>query len=144
MHLNGWSWQTERTVPSKSGASRRVIHDVLGKLRANGWSREEIFGIHLALEEGLMNAIKHGNGSDARKRVFLRCNLSPERIWIEIRDEGNGFNPGLLPDPTAAENLQTPSGRGVMLMRAYMSRVEYNECGNCVTMEKLRNGRAAS
>jgi len=144
MHINGWSWKTERTVPSKSGASRRVIVDVINKLRANGWSREEIFGVHLALEEGLMNAIKHGNGSDASKRVFLRCNLSPERIWIEIRDEGTGFNPAVLPDPTVAENLETATGRGVMLMRAYMSRVEFNACGNCVTMEKQRGNRAAS
>ena len=136
MHINGWSWQTERTVPSKSGATQRVIREVINKLRASGWSREEIFGVHLALEEGLMNAIKHGNGSDASKRVHLRCNLSPERIWIEIRDEGDGFNPAVLPDCTAEENLQAASGRGVMLMRAYMSRVEFNERGNCVTMEK--------
>jgi serine/threonine-protein kinase RsbW len=144
MHINGWSWKTERSVPSKNGASRRIIHDVLSKLRDSGWSREEIFGVHLALEEGLMNAIKHGNGSDASKRVFLRCNLSPDRIWIEIRDEGAGFNPDELPDCTEAENLHTASGRGVMLMRAYMSRVEFNESGNCVTMEKLRSNRAAS
>ncbi len=144
MHINGWSWKTERTVPSKSGASRKIIQEVLAKLRADGWSREDIFAIHLALEEGLMNAIKHGNGSDANKRVFLRCNLSAERIWIEIRDEGVGFDPAVLPDPTDAENLHTASGRGVMLMRAYMSSVEFNESGNCVTMEKLRNGRATS
>ena len=144
MHINGWSWKTERTVPSKSGASRRIIREVLSKLHDSGWSREEIFGVHLALEEGLMNAIKHGNGSDASKRVFLRCNLSPERIWIEIRDEGTGFDPAVLPDCTAGDNLHASHGRGVMLMRAYMSRVEFNECGNCVTMEKLRSSRAAS
>ena len=92
-----------------------------------------------------MNAIKHGNGSDASKRVFLRCNLSPERIWIEIRDEGTDSIQGTLPDwPTEGPHLQTASGRGVMLMRAYMSFVEFNECGNCVTMEKLRSSRAAS
>jgi serine/threonine-protein kinase RsbW len=141
--MNGWSWTTERTVPSKSGASRRIIHEVLKKLRTHGWTREEIFGVHLALEEGLMNAIKHGNGSDASKRVHLRCHLSPERILIEIRDEGLGFNPAAIPDPTQEMNLEAPSGRGVMLMRAYMSRVEFNECGNCVTMEKQRGNRAA-
>lgn len=143
MHADGWTWTAERTVASKCTASRAVIREVLAQMRAHGWSREEIFGVHLAMEEGLMNAIKHGNRSDAHKQVHLRCNLSRERIWIEIRDEGPGFDPATLANPTDFANLTVPSGRGVMLMRAYMTRVEYNDAGNCVTMEKQRASKAA-
>ena len=140
----GWLWKTERSVPSQPRAVRGVVREVVGQLRTHGWPRDEIFGVHLALEEGLVNAVRHGNRSDSHKRVHFRCSLSGERIWIEIEDEGVGFDPHCLPDPTAPENLCRDGGRGVMLMRAYMSRVEFNAVGNCVTMEKLRAGRAAS
>ena len=64
--------------------------------------------------------------------------MSPERLWIQIRDEGAGFNPEEVPDPTDPDHLEIPSGRGIMLMRAFMTRVEYNDLGNCVVMEKQR------
>ena len=72
------------------------------------------------------------------KNVHVVCLLGGDRIRIEITDEGRGFDPAALPDPTCGDHLHAPCGRGVMLMRAFMSRVEFNARGNGVTMEKER------
>lgn len=133
-----WIWQCERVIPSDSAAGRRVVNEVLAQLEAEHWVQHDVFGVHLAMEEALVNAIQHGNHRDARKSVRVSCRVSPDRVRIEIADEGPGFNPGSLPDPTCPERLQTPGGRGVMLMRAFMSRVEFNEKGNRVVLEKQR------
>lgn len=136
-----WAWSVQQTIPSETGAGKRILEEVLDQLAAQRWGDHDIFGVHLALEEALVNAIRHGNRSDASKRVHVHCKISAERVWIEIRDEGPGFDPRSIPDPTEEENLENPSGRGIMLMRTFMSRVEYNDKGNCVVMEKLRAGR---
>ncbi|MEX0714804.1 MAG: ATP-binding protein [Pirellulales bacterium] len=131
-----WTWRTEQVIPSESGAGKRILDEVLGQLVAHSWCTRDIHGVHLALEEALVNAIRHGNRCDSSKRVHVSCKLSVCRLWVEIRDEGAGFNPDDVPDPTDPERLEVPSGRGIMLMRAFMSRVEYNASGNCVVMEK--------
>jgi serine/threonine-protein kinase RsbW len=138
MSDHSWTWRTEQFIPSETGAGQRILEDVLGQLAAQAWAEHEVHGIHLALEEALVNAIRHGNRSDINKRVHVTCKLSASRLWVQIRDEGPGFSPEDVPDPTEPDRLEVPSGRGIMLMRAFMSRVEYNEIGNCVVMEKER------
>jgi serine/threonine-protein kinase RsbW len=133
-----WTWSTERVIPSETGAGKVVLDEVLKRLEESGWIEHDVFGVHLAMEEALVNAIKHGNRQDASKSVRVACKVSPERVFIEIADEGSGFNPDAVADPTDLENLEVPSGRGIMLMRSFMSRVEYNSAGNCVVMEKQR------
>ncbi len=133
-----WTWTAERVIPSDTAAGKRLLDEVLGQLAAHRWLERDIFSIHLAMEEALVNAIKHGNCQDANKNVQVTCKMSPERIWIQVIDEGPGFEPEEVPDPTAPENLDRPCGRGIMLMRSFMSRVEYNETGNVVVMEKKR------
>jgi serine/threonine-protein kinase RsbW len=108
----------------------------LGRQR---WPERDVFSIRLAVEEALVNAIKHGNQFDTSKRVYVTCSLSPARLRVEIADEGQGFDPNSLPDPTDPENLDMPCGRGIMLMRSFMSRVEFNETGNRVVLEKDRS-----
>jgi len=90
----------------------------------------------------MSNAIRHGNGQDESKRVRFRCKMNAEELWAEVRDEGTGFNPSKMPDPTSPENLEAPGGRGLMLIRAYMSKVDYNDVGNCVTMVKRSSSAA--
>lgn len=118
--------------------------------------------ISVALEEALVNAAEHGNlelDSQLRetdraayvelaneratvvepyceRRVHLTARLTPEELRFLIRDEGVGFEPSSLPDPTDAANLLKASGRGVLLMRTFMDRVEYNDVGNAVTLVK--------
>jgi serine/threonine-protein kinase RsbW len=133
-----WIWRCDRVIPSDRAASRQVLEEVLAHLEAEHWMQHDIFSVQLAVEEALMNAIQHGNGQDARKSVRVSCRVAHDVVQIEIADEGPGFNPRSLPDPTCPDRLQYPNGRGVMLMRAFMSRVEFNDRGNCVLMEKDR------
>ena len=132
------AWRHEIDLPSERGASRLVMDDLLAQLGARGWSAAEIFGVHLAAEEAIVNAIVHGNKLDPAKRVHVACEVSAERVRIEIRDQGAGFDPTSVPDCTADDRLEVPGGRGVMLMKSFMTRIEYNAKGNGVVLEKVR------
>lgn len=134
------SWCRERRFPTDTRVAKELLDELLARLGEFRWSDDEVFGVHLAVEEALMNAIKHGNRLDATKHVHVVSELSEKAFRIQITDEGPGFNPENVPDPTLDENLELPSGRGLMLMRTFMSKVEYNASGNQVTMEKVRQG----
>ncbi len=143
MSNDGWLWQREYCIPSKAGAGQCVVEDVLAQLQEHQWPDRDVFGIHLAVEEALVNAIKHGNKLDLSKHVAVTCSMSPSLFRIAITDEGVGFDPGNVPDPTDDDNLDAPSGRGIMLMRSFMSRVVFNERGNEVILEKEREEEAS-
>ena len=119
-------------------AARRVAEEVLTHVASNGYGEERLFAIRLALEEALINAVKHGNKFDKAKKITVTADVGAERAAITVADEGVGFNPAAIPDPTADENLEKPCGRGIMLMRAYMDEVSYNERGNEVRLVKRR------
>ena len=136
-HFSG-CWRRELDLPSERGASRLVMDDLLGQLGTHGWSEAEIFGVHLAAEEAITNAIVHGNKLDPAKWVHVAYEVSPARVRIEIRDQGDGFDPAAVPDCTADDRLEVPTGRGVMLMKSFMTRIEYNAKGNGVVLEKHR------
>ncbi len=140
MPEHNWTWSLERKIPSEPIACRRVITIILDQLKKHGWTESELFGIHLALDEALTNATVHGNGADTSKKIDVDCRVSPERFFVAITDQGSGFNPQDIPDPTDEEHLTVPSGRGVMLMKSYMTNVYYNERGNSVKMELCRKG----
>ncbi|HEX5472009.1 MAG TPA: ATP-binding protein [Lacipirellulaceae bacterium] len=133
-----WSWTSKKELPSRSGAHLPYLEEILRELERLGWSGRDYFGVQMALEESLSNAIRHGNRLDESKRVLVECKLSAEQFWLRVADEGPGFKPHSVPDCTADENLECTGGRGLALIQAYMTRVEYNNCGNCVTMEKTR------
>jgi serine/threonine-protein kinase RsbW len=116
--------------------TRRVQDEIERLLRAHEASEKDIFGIRLALEEALVNAMKHGNQMDRTKTVSVASRVLEGRIEIHITDEGTGFDPSDVPDPTAVENIERPCGRGLMLMRYYMSEVSFTGCGNSVRMAK--------
>ncbi len=111
---------------------------ILGTLEDSGFSEEDIFAVHLALEEAFTNAIKHGNKMDPNKEVKINYSLSPDRVEISMVDEGDGFNPDAVPDPRRGENLYKPGGRGLLLMRSYMDVVEFSERGNGVRMVRYK------
>ena len=130
-------------IQSETAAGLKVQETIIQKLQERGFSERDIFGVRLALEEALVNAIKHGNRSDLSKQVRVEGWINSTKLRVEIEDEGPGFNVMDVPDPTADENLERPSGRGIMLMQAFMSKIEYNEQGNCVILEKSRDMSAA-
>ncbi len=132
-----WSWTLEREIPSCSLQGHRLILEIIEQLQRHRWAQRDVFGVHLALEEAVVNAIKHGNGEDLDKKVQVACKISSTRCWILVEDEGPGFNPSAVPDCTLDENLDKPSGRGLKLMKNYMTMIEYNESGNRVVMEKV-------
>ncbi|MEQ8789173.1 MAG: ATP-binding protein [Pirellulaceae bacterium] len=138
-----WTSIGELDLPSEAAAGKRAVDELLRRLQEHEWQENDIFGVHLAVEEALVNAIKHGNQYDDQKKVRFLFKLCKDRVRIEIIDEGEGFDPTEVPDPTDDDNLETPSGRGIMLMRNFMSFVEYNASGNHVVMEKVRENGAA-
>jgi len=129
---------SEVTIPSDLAEARRIQELIGQALQASDYSEHDIFSIKLALEEALVNAIKHGNQMDPDKRVFVAYRVTPIRFEIHITDEGKGFNPDDVPDPTAPENLERPCGRGLLLMRGFMTEVEYHPPGNSVSMAKVK------
>jgi serine/threonine-protein kinase RsbW len=128
---------TDVIIPSDTTEARRIQDEIEQKVTALKLSEQEVFSIRLALEEALVNAIKHGNQMDRSKNVRIAYRLSHDRLDIQITDEGSGFDPEDVPDPTAVENLERPCGRGLMLMRHYMTEVAYNGRGNSVSMTKV-------
>ncbi|HTN75876.1 MAG TPA: ATP-binding protein [Pirellulaceae bacterium] len=134
-----WNWSSQQSIASDTTATTGVIEPLLDRLNEAQWPPGDVFGVHLAIEEALVNAIKHGNGDDVSKQVSISYRVSEQCVQIEIADEGRGFDPNSLPDPTTAEHVDQPHGRGVMLMRSFMTRVEFNELGNCVLLEKCRS-----
>lgn len=125
-------------VPGVAAEIESACQMLLADAADNGFDDDDIFGIHLALEEAFVNAIKHGNKQDPYKNVTIKYLVSPDRFDVFISDEGGGFNPDSLPDPRIQENLLKSSGRGVLLMSSYMDQVEYNQAGNCVHMVKQK------
>jgi serine/threonine-protein kinase RsbW len=132
----------ELVIPSDTAEARRIQDEIERLLQSTSCTERELFSIKLALEEALVNAIKHGNQLDRSKSVQIAYRILPDRFEINITDQGNGFDPCDVPDPTAVENLERPCGRGLMLMRYYMTTVEFNERGNSVSMSKVfRTGK---
>lgn len=127
----------EITIPSDTAEARRIQDEIEHLLQSCHVSEHDIFSIKLALEEALVNAIKHGNQMDRAKKVRVSYQLFANRFDVQITDEGSGFDPSEVPDPTAFENLERPCGRGLMLMRHYMTEVAFNQRGNSVTMSKV-------
>jgi serine/threonine-protein kinase RsbW len=125
-------------IPSDAVEARRIQEEVETALREHGFSAHDIFSIKLALEEALVNAIKHGNQMDRGKSVRVAYAITHDRFDVWVSDEGPGFDPADVPDCTAVENLERPCGRGVMLMKHYMTEVDYNPAGNSVYMSKHR------
>ncbi|WP_425617053.1 ATP-binding protein [Anatilimnocola sp. NA78] len=134
-----WNWKLERRFPSEAAPGHDAIAKLLAELERVGWPSRDVYGIHLSLEEALVNAIRHGNQSDPGKEVQLRFYLADDYVRIEIQDDGPGFDPAQLPDPTSEEHLDRPHGRGVLLIRTFMTRVDYAGRGNLVIMEKEKS-----
>jgi serine/threonine-protein kinase RsbW len=113
---------------------------IVREIEACSFRESDIFAIKLAMEEALTNAVKHGNRCDPCKSVTVRYAVSPEMCVVIVRDEGGGFRPENVPDPTTPERLPVPNGRGIMLLRAYMDKVEYRDEGREVYFMKRREG----
>jgi serine/threonine-protein kinase RsbW len=97
---------------------------ILREAQAVGFDEDELHKIGISVRECMVNAVVHGNRYNARKKVYVKVSRTPDRIAISVGDEGEGFDPAAIPDPLANENLLRFSGRGIMLMRAFMDEFE--------------------
>ena len=112
---------------------------LLNEMQKFDWQQQDVFGVHMAMEEAIMNAIRHGNQDDVDKKVHIVIKLAEDQFYAKIADQGEGFNLDNVPDPTLEENLEKTSGRGVMLMHNFVDRVQYNDAGNSVELFKAKS-----
>lgn len=109
-----------------------------------GFEEEEQQRIEMAVHESLINAIEHGNKGDSTKRVWMRYQIFDDRLEIRVRDQGNGFDLSVVPDPRENENLLNVSGRGIFLIRSFMDEFRVEKvagAGTEVTMVKRLNSK---
>jgi serine/threonine-protein kinase RsbW len=128
-------------VSSTPSAVVDVFNQIQPALQANNFSEEDIFAVHLSLEEAFINAVKHGNKMEPRKAVKVDYSIEPDKVEICMTDEGEGFDPEVIPDPRYGDNLYKPAGRGMLLMRSFMDVLEYNQKGNSLRMIRYREKR---
>ncbi|MEM8756449.1 MAG: ATP-binding protein [Planctomycetota bacterium] len=100
-----------------------------------GFPEASRFAVRLAVEEAIANAFRHGHRDlDPATPVTVEFEVTPDRVEVAIEDRGPGFRPEDVPDPTAPENITKTSGRGLLLVRSYMTEVRHNERGNRIEM----------
>ncbi len=124
------------TIASNFREGKDVQQRIMSDVARHGFSNDSTFAIRIALEEALDNAIKHGNRLNTRKKVRVQARVTRKRAEIVIEDEGKGFERRCVPDPTAEENLCKCSGRGILLIEAYMNSVKWDRGGRRVRMVK--------
>ena len=104
-----------------------MVHTVLGHVTTLlGLDDDAAHYVSVAIRESVVNAIKHGNHGDQGKRVSVELVLHPRALEVKVQDEGSGFDPGSIPNPTADENLLKADGRGIFFMRSFMDDVSYS------------------
>lgn len=126
-------------IPSDTSEGLAVQERIISLMEKHEYSMRDVFAMRLSLEEAITNAIKHGNGGDPTKSVTVVADVGDDKLRVVVQDEGEGFEPEDVPDPTSLEFIERPSGRGLMLMRAYLTFVEYSDRGTKLTMERERN-----
>jgi serine/threonine-protein kinase RsbW len=129
------------TIASDYGDAREVQQLIRDEVERAGFDADSQFAIKLALEEALINAIKHGNKLDKGKNVHVEWNISPAAAEIIIEDEGPGFDRKNVPDPTQDTNLEKLTGRGILLIESYMSDVQWSNGGRRVKLVKKNDRR---
>ncbi len=126
-------------LPSRFDVIRVVRGRLEEQLLAFGYTNAEWLAVRLSVHEALTNAIRHGNQHDAGKSLVVIWSISSAAVRIRISDEGSGFNPDLVPDPTLEATIGLSSGRGLWLMKHYMDVVSFNTRANSVTLIKRRS-----
>ncbi len=128
------SWRCQWQVASKREACLRIIEQTQQAIESAGLGGTVAFAVRLAMEEAMVNAIRHGHGGDESLEIKVEVSVDSSEINVAVEDMGPGFDPDAVPDPTADENLMIASGRGLTLMRAFMTEVEIVPPGNRIVM----------
>lgn len=107
--------------------------EVLRVAEGAGMEEEERHRLGMAVRESMVNAVVHGNRYSPNKKVQLKIRCQPDRVIVEIADEGEGFELKAVPDPLAEENLLRQSGRGILLIQAFVDEFRVRRRGNVGT-----------
>lgn len=128
-------------LPRDSDRVGQLEAEILDAIDRHGYPKASKFAVKLAFEEAVTNAFEHGHrGLPEGLPIYVAYRVTGDAVVIHVEDQGPGFDPEGVPDPTLDENLAIPSGRGIMLMGSYMTSVEYNDRGNVVRMRYERSG----
>ena len=137
MEKGRMSLRFEETIPATLQAVEGVAQSIMALASEMGCGEGHFLEIELALREALVNAVIHGNRQDPAKKIDVRCFCQPDRgMLLVVEDEGAGFDPKEVPDPTQAERLFATHGRGLFMIRHAMDRVRFSRSGRRVTMVK--------
>jgi serine/threonine-protein kinase RsbW len=132
---------TELSLPSRIESVAAAAAAVAEFISRSGMTEDAAFGIDMAVREAVTNAVVHGNFQEEDKVVDITLKSTPDAVEINVHDQGPGFNPNDVPDPTLKENILKTSGRGIFFMRSFMDEVNWfvaPEGGTTVRMLKRR------
>lgn len=132
---------TELALPSRIEAIEDAAAIAAEFISRAGIGEDAAFGVDMAVREAVTNAVLHGNRQDESKVVEIQFKNSAAGLEITVRDEGRGFNPEGVPDPTDPQNLLKTNGRGILFMRTFMDEVEWShhpDGGTVVRMVKKK------
>ena len=115
----------EKSIPSNPELIPEVDDFIISKIKDLDLNSDVISNLSLALSEGLSNAMVHGNKLSPDKIVTIKFSIDSDKLKISIKDEGEGFDPSSIPDPTKPENILRDSGRGIHIMKSFMSNINY-------------------
>jgi serine/threonine-protein kinase RsbW len=125
---------------SNTAETPAVVQRVLAAMTDRGYPERDCFAVRLGVEEALVNAVRHGNRRDPAKQVRVRYRITDEWVLAEVEDQGEGFDPAAVPDPRDPARRECPGGRGLFLMRHYLTGVRFLGRGNRVALSKRRSG----
>ena len=134
---SGGAAEHHHVLPANAEAIESALEEMMRLVEQDESSCGDPAEIRLAMREALNNALRHGNKMDPTKKIHFSYSCdSQQGLWVMIRDEGRGFDPDAVPDPTQPENLDRTGGRGVFLMRNLMDEVDFRDGGREVQMRR--------
>ena len=130
-------------IPSDINLIAPAVDKIVAQIRESHCLAGREPDVEVALFEALANAVIHGNHEQKSKSVRISCRVEPSHcVSIVVRDQGSGFDPCAVPDPTSPENLGAEHGRGILMMKAFMDEVHFEKGGTEVHMVKNCDPRA--
>jgi serine/threonine-protein kinase RsbW len=127
-------------LPNDLRTIDRAVQYLMDRSSEAGFDPDRLrLNFRVSLTEALANAMLYGNCRDPRKKVLVQADIDAACVRVQVTDEGRGFNPASLPDPTSPDNRRRTGGRGIFLIRKLMDSVEFNDRGNSITMILLNS-----
>ena len=127
----------ERKVPASAAELRVILDEIIAELRDGRFPCGDLDEIKLAIQEALANAFRHGSPEHEDQLIVVQAHWNDrEGLHIIVNDEGPGFDPAVIPDPTTPENLEKEGGRGLFLMQELMDEVEFRRGGREVHLRR--------